>query len=107
MLQDWLQITDGRTWLSDVQAEKMVSQFEEVGNVLGDVGLALIAMAKYEDEDGTKTGSYTDSSAAAKDISADSRRVGMVRAKTSCVQVSHLQSCTCAGIIMLQALRAL
>ena len=60
------------------QAEKMVSQFEEMGNVLGDLGLALIAMAKYEDEEGARTGSYTDSSAASKDISADTRRVGMV-----------------------------
>lgn len=64
--------------LRHAQAEKMVSQFEEMGNVLGDLGLALIAMAKYEDEEGARTGSYTDSSAAAKDISADSRRVGMV-----------------------------
>ena len=61
-----------------MQAEKMVSQFEEMGNVLGDLGLALIAMAKYEDEEGARTGSYTDSSAASKDISADARRVGMV-----------------------------
>ena len=56
----------------------MVSQFEEMGTVLGDLGLALIAMAKYEDEEGAKTGSYTDSSAAARDIAADARRVGMV-----------------------------
>ena len=63
-----------------LQAEKMVSSFEEMGNVLGDLGLALIAMAKYEDEEGAKTGSYTDSSAAARDISADARRIGMVRA---------------------------
>ena len=60
------------------QAETMVSQFEEMGTSLGDLGLALIAMAKYEDEEGAKTGSYTDSSAAARDIAADARRVGMV-----------------------------
>ncbi len=64
--------------MHDAQAEKMVSQFEEMGNVLGDLGLALIAMAKYEDEEGARTGSYTDSSAASKDISADAKRVGMV-----------------------------
>lgn len=63
-----------------LQAETMVSQFEEVGTVLGDLGLALIAMAKYEDEEGAKTGSYTDSSSAARDIAADARRVGMVGA---------------------------
>ncbi len=68
-----------RAVLHATQAEKMVSQFEEMGNVLGDLGLALIAMAKYEDEEGARTGSYTDSSAASKDISADARRVGMVR----------------------------
>lgn len=63
-----------------LQAETTVSHFEEVGTVLGDLGLALIAMAKYEDEEGAKTGSYTDSSAAARDIAADARRVGMVSA---------------------------
>ncbi|CAL5229150.1 g12424 [Coccomyxa viridis] len=65
------------------KAEKMVSQFEEMGNVLGDLGLALIAMAKYEDEEGARTGSYTDSSAASKDISADAKRVGMTSVRLS------------------------
>ena len=62
-----------------VQAEKLVAQFEELGCVLGDLGLAFIKIAKYEDEEGAKTGAYTDSSAAARDISANAKRVGMVR----------------------------
>lgn len=57
----------------------MVVQFEDLGTALGDLGMALIRLAKYEDEDGAKTGSYTDSSAAAKDISANSKRIGNVR----------------------------
>ena len=61
------------------QAEKLVAQFEELGCVLGDLGLAFIKIAKYEDEEGAKTGAYTDSSAAARDISANTKRVGMVR----------------------------
>jgi hypothetical protein len=61
------------------QAEKMVGNFEELGTALGDMGMALIKIAKYEDEEGARTGAYTDSSTAAKDISANSRRVGMVR----------------------------
>lgn len=62
------------------QAEKMVKEFEELGNALGDLGLAFIKIAKYEDEEGARTGSYTDSSSASKAISADTRRIGMVRA---------------------------
>lgn len=61
-----------------VQAEKMVKEFEEMGNALGDVGLAFIKCAKYEDEEGARTGSYTDSSSASKAISANARRIGMV-----------------------------
>ena len=61
------------------QAEKMVKEFEELGNALGDLGLAFIKIAKYEDEEGARTGSYTDSSSASKAISADTRRIGMVR----------------------------
>ena len=60
------------------QAEKMVKEFEEMGNALGDVGLAFIKIAKYEDEEGARNGSYTDSSSASKAISADTRRIGMV-----------------------------
>lgn len=49
-------------------------------------------IAKYEDEDGSKMGSYTDSSAAAKQISADARRVGMV-----CGHDKHLVYLLCVN----------
>ena len=75
---------EGCCVLGCAQAEKLVAQFEELGCVLGDLGLAFIKMAKYEDEEGAKTGSYTDSSAAARDISANAKRVGMVR---PCAQI--------------------
>ena len=74
-------------------------------SVLGDVGLALIAMAEFEDEEGAKTGSYTDSSAAAKDITADSRRVGMVRAKLLISRSPSAPLPVC-DITMLQGVRA-
>lgn len=73
----------------------MVKEFEEMGNALGDVGLAFIKIAKYEDEEGARTGSYTDSSAASKHISADTRRIGMVRA--CCPQINpSLRSKSCS-----------
>ena len=57
---------------------------------VGDLGLAFLKIAKYEDEEGARTGAYTDSSAAARDISANTKRVGMVRpARCSCFQPAH------------------
>ena len=60
------------------QAEKLVSKFEELGSVTGDLGLSAIALAKFEDADGAQAGAYTDSAMASRTISADSKRVGMV-----------------------------
>ena len=61
------------------KAERFIKRLEDYGNVLGDLGLSLVKLAKYEDEEGSANGSYTDQGAAAKQISADARRVGMVR----------------------------
>ena len=69
--------------MCDAQAERLVAQFEEAGVAVGDLGLAFLKIAKYEDEEGARTGAYTDSSAAAKDISANTKRVGMVRPHVS------------------------
>ena len=62
-----------------LQAEKLVSKFEELGSVTGDLGLSAIALAKFEDADGAQAGAYTDSAMASRTLSADSKRVGMVR----------------------------
>ncbi len=56
-----------------------MSKFEELGAVTGDLGLSAIKLAKFEDADGSRCGAYTDSTMASKSISADSKRVGMVR----------------------------
>ena len=61
-----------------MQAERLVSKFEESGSVTGDLGLSAIKLAKFEDTDGSRCGAYTDSATASKSISADSKRVGMV-----------------------------
>ena len=58
----------------------MLGKFETHGTVLGDLGLASIKLAKFEDEVGTRCGSYTDTAMASKAIGSDARRVGMVRA---------------------------
>ena len=63
-----------------LQAEKVLGKFETHGTVLGDLGLASIKLAKFEDEVGTRCGSYTDTAMASKAIGSDARRVGMVRA---------------------------
>ena len=61
------------------QAERLVTRLEEVGCVLGDLGLALIKTAKYEDEEGARSGAYTLSASASKAIAAEAKRVGTAR----------------------------
>ena len=64
-----------------------MSRLEEVGGVLGDLGLALIKVAKFEDEEGARSGAYTLSASASKAIAAEAKRVGTVRG------VSHERAC--------------
>lgn len=65
------------------KAERLVSKFEELGAVTGDLGLSAIKLAKFEDSDGSRCGTYTDSAMASKNISADSKRVGMAAVRVS------------------------
>ncbi|DBB03248.1 TPA: hypothetical protein ACH3X3_010645 [Trebouxia sp. C0006] len=65
------------------KAERLVSKFEELGSVTGDLGLSAIKLAKFEDTDGSRCGAYTDSATASKSISADSKRVGMAAVRVS------------------------
>ena len=67
-----------------IQAERLVSKFEELGAVTGDLGLSAVALAKFEDTDGTQCGAYTDSAMASRTISADAKRVGMVSDSRTC-----------------------
>ncbi|GAB4824150.1 hypothetical protein N2152v2_011196 [Parachlorella kessleri] len=76
------------------KAERVVQQFEELGQVLGDLGLALIKLAKFEDETGMQCGQYSDWGAACKTIAADARRVGM-----SSVRLSRLSRAATAQVV--------
>ena len=62
-----------------VQAEKLVSSMEDLGNVFGDLGLSLIQASRYEEATAGQVGQYSDTGAAARIIAADCKRVGMVR----------------------------
>ena len=64
------------------KAEKLLREFEHTGNVLGDLGLALIKLGKHEEEEGSKCGEYTDIGAGAKTIAAEARKVGMASVRT-------------------------
>ena len=64
----------------ELQAEGVVAKMEEAGNALGDFGLSLVKLCKFEDDEGAALGVYTQQGAATKRISADCRRTGMVRA---------------------------
>lgn len=79
MVEDYQEVLAG----ASRKAEKLVKKLEDYGNVLGDLGLSFIKLAKFEDEDGGQTGVYTDAGAAAKHLSADSRRVGMAAVRLS------------------------
>jgi len=61
------------------KAERLVGALEELGAGLGDLGLALIKAAKYEDEEGGRSGAYTLSASASKAIAAEAKRVGTAR----------------------------
>ena len=52
---------------------------EEAAISLGDFGLSLIKLAKFEAEQGTAISKYTHENAATSGISADARKTGMVR----------------------------
>ena len=89
-----------------MQAERLVSKFEELGAVTGDLGLSAIKLAKFEDSDGSRCGTYTDSAMASKNISADSKRVGMVSPPRQYLSV-HLTekviACCCGDCTVPQA----
>ena len=55
-------------------------RLDEVGSAMGDLGLALIKLSKFEEEEGGRTAPYSNSAAAAATMAADCKRVGMVRA---------------------------
>ena len=58
---------------------------EEAGDALGDLGMSLIKLSKYEDEEGGACGAYTATTAACKSMAAESKRVGMVRMMTDII----------------------
>ncbi|EFN57618.1 hypothetical protein CHLNCDRAFT_142705 [Chlorella variabilis] len=65
------------------RAELMVKEFEEMGAVMGDLGLSLMKLAKYEDEEGSKCGQYSDLGVGARAVGADARRVGQAAVRQS------------------------
>ena len=53
-----------------------MSCFEEAGGVLGDLGMALIRLAKFEGEQGVLSSSYSNSAADCRSLAADTQRTG-------------------------------
>lgn len=51
--------------------------------VLGDLGLSLVKLGKYEDEEGSKCGQYSELGVGARSIAADARRVGLAAVRHS------------------------
>jgi len=75
------------------RAEKLLRELESLGIVTGDTGLALIRLAKYEDEVGGSTGGYTEVGSAAKAQASDARRVGMAAVRMSRLARSATAEC--------------
>lgn len=65
------------------QAERMVKEFEEMGAVMGDLGLSLVKLGKYEEEEGGKCGQYTEMGVGARSVAADARREGLAAVRHS------------------------
>lgn len=63
---------------ASAKAEALVREFEHTGAVVGDLGLSLIKLAKFEEDSAAATGPYTDVGAAARRAAADDRTVGLV-----------------------------
>lgn len=61
-----------------MQAEDLVARMDEAGNALGDFGLSLIKLCKFEDVEGAALGQYTQQGAATKAIAKTCRDVGQV-----------------------------
>ena len=51
---------------------------DDAGNALGDLGLSLIKLCKFEDEEGGALGQYTQRGAATKAIATTCRHAGQV-----------------------------
>lgn len=51
---------------------------DEAGNALGDFGLSLIKLCKFEDDEGLALGQYTQQGAATKAIATTCRSAGQV-----------------------------
>lgn len=64
-------------------SERLVRESERLSIVMGDSGLSLIRMAKYEDDHGSPTGRYSPFAATTRAMAEVSRRCGMELAKLS------------------------
>ena len=84
--------------MAGVQAEKAVERFEEAGAVLGDLGMALIRLAKFEAEQGAASAGYSATGAASRSLAADCQRTGKVRQAQQWWPRAHRTSCRlCCG----------
>ena len=50
---------------------------------MGDFGLSLVKLGKYEDEEGSKCGQYSELGVGARSVAADARRVGLAAVRQS------------------------
>ena len=66
-------------------AELLLKKQEDVGDALGELGLALIKLSKFEDTEAARLGQYSDVGSKIADHAADVRRVG-----TASVRMSRL-----------------
>ncbi|PSC68192.1 sorting nexin 2A [Micractinium conductrix] len=65
------------------RAEALVKEFEEMGAVIGDLGLSLVKLGKFEEEEGAKCGRYTELGVGAAAVAADARRAGLAAVRHS------------------------
>ena len=71
--------------LSSVAAESLVQRMEKLATSLGDFGLTCIKLSKSEDEEGVRTGKYSEAGEPLRAMSVDFKRAG-----TTAVRMSRL-----------------
>jgi hypothetical protein len=79
------------------RAEKVLRDYEKLGMTIGDLGLALVRLGKYEDEEGSgKLGAYTELGTGARTMAANYRQSGIAAIRCSRLARSATSECITA-----------
>jgi len=79
---------------SSNNAENMVMKAQNVGDVMGELGMVFIKLANFEDGEANRRGNYSEDGASLADMASDLRRIGR-----ACVRLSRLSRAASAQMV--------